>query len=96
MNNAETRRNLRIGAMTDLQLLGLILSDVHDLTPGEYVAFVNMRNHLREFLSKKEREWAEEVARRVMPYDSKDAPRGREVPLPDVLRNLPKSPPGRR
>jgi hypothetical protein len=97
MNDAERRRNVRIRAMSDEDLLNLVCaSDFReDVTSGEYAAFANMRAN-QETLTLKQRAWAEEVARRVVPFDARDVPRGREVETPAVLRNLPKSPPGRR
>lgn len=103
MNNAERRRDLKIRAMTDLDLLAMLIAD-GDVTSEEGAAFASMRvalcNHFGESvrcsLSTKQRAWAEDVARRVMPLDSKDVPRGREVVKPSVLRGcLPKKPPRR-
>jgi hypothetical protein len=92
MNNAEQRRNVRIAAMTDLELLELFRDA--DIGPGEYVAFANMRAEGRR-LTSKQRAWAEEVARRITPIRASEAPRGAEVPTPAVLQNLPKKPPRR-
>lgn len=98
MNLAEQRRNIRIAALSDLDLLDEILNST-DLDIKEHIAFTNMRSQLRTQrhaqLSRKQREWAEEAARRCVPIDAKDVPRGRTVVTPVVLQNLPKRPPGR-
>jgi hypothetical protein len=98
VNNAVRRRDVQIAGLTDLELLGRILKDTTgDVGPGEFAAFTSMRNALtgRNFLSKIQRDWAEEVARRITPIDARDVPRGRDVPTPAVLQTLPKAPPGR-
>jgi hypothetical protein len=99
MNYAEQRRNVRISAMADHDLLTLLLAD-DEVTSEEHQAFADMSGWLRSgersCLSKKQRSWAEEVARRIVPFDSTEVPRGREVQTPSVLQNLPKAPPGRR
>ena len=102
MNFAEQRRNVRIAAMTDRELLELLCRD-DDVRPDEYAILASMRaqvlNHLGEqdgHLSKKQRAWAEDVARRVVPLDAREVPRGRPVETPSVLQNLPKRPPPRR
>lgn len=96
MNNAERRRDNRIAGMPDLELLNWVCSPAfaEDVTADEYSSFANMRTARRRLMPR-QRAWVEEVARRVVPFDSKDAPRGREVAVPAVLQNLPKSPPGR-
>lgn len=98
---AEHRRNVRIAAWDDLALLDA-LTESHELTVDEFVAFTNMKRQIssggertQRHLTTKQRSWAEEVARRVTPILASDAPRGREVETPAVLRNLPKAPPGR-
>jgi len=97
MNNAEHRRNLQISAMHDMPLLEHVLA-FDDLTPPERTSFMEMRSeivtHQRACLSRKQRSWLEDVAKRVTPIDAKAVPRGREVVTPPVLRNLPKRPPG--
>jgi hypothetical protein len=102
VNFAEQRRNVRIAAMTDRELLELLCRD-DDVRPDEYAILASMRaqvlNHLGEqdgHLSKKQRAWAEDVARRVVPLDAREVPRGRPVETPSVLQNLPKRPPPRR
>jgi hypothetical protein len=99
MNNAEQRRNVRIAAMADLDLLDLVIGDA-ETTSDERTTFMNMRADIRggrSCLSRKQRAWAEEVARRVTPLRAEEAPRGREVLPAPVLRNpLPKKPPARR
>jgi hypothetical protein len=102
LNFAEQRRNVRIAAMTDRELLELLCRD-DDVRPDEYAILASMRaqvlNHLGEqdgHLSKKQRAWAEDVARRVVPLDAREVPRGRPVETPSVLQNLPKRPPPRR
>ena len=101
MNDAEHRRNVKIAAMKDPELLDALLKDP-DVTEHERVSFLDMQAQLRRgygqgsrFLSVKQRTWAEEVLRRITPVDAKDVPRGKEVPTPAVLQNLPKAPPRR-
>jgi len=106
MNTAEDRRNERIAKMGDLDLLNLLIADATDgVRPEDRAAFADMRGAVADVfgesitgrrLSKKQRAWAEEAARRVVPVRAEDAPRGREVLSPDVLKNLPKAPPGRK
>jgi hypothetical protein len=102
MNLAEDKRNARIEAMDDGELLEVILNS-GDLSEVEVHAFADMRaglvdpNGPRRGLSKRQRAWAEEVARRVVPIRAEEVPRGREVVDPVSLRreNLPLKPPGR-
>jgi hypothetical protein len=98
---AEQRRNVRIGGMSDRELLELLCCD-DDVRPDEYAILASMRaqvlNHLGEqdgHLSKKQRAWCEEVARRIVPLDSREVTRGRPVETPSVLQHLPKKPPRR-
>jgi FMN phosphatase YigB (HAD superfamily) len=92
----------------DLQLLEeLVAADLRDY---EDAAFRDMLAALEgsgegtfATLSNAQRAWAYEVAERVgcSPdyvnlVSSGRVPRGREVPTPAVLQNLPKKPPGRR
>jgi hypothetical protein len=97
VNNAEEMRNARIATMSDLTLLRLLTTD-----PGvadfEASAFNDMIRYVERVnsLSARQRAWAEEVARRVVPLDSREVPRGKEVETPAVLKHLPKTPPGRR
>lgn len=100
MNDAERRRDNRIADLNDTEILDLLCacdSDA-DVTVDEFVAFSSMRNAGRGhiFLTKRQRAWAEAVAKRIVPFDSRDVPRGREVPTPEVLRVLPKRPPRAR
>ena len=88
-------------SMTDIELLTLLIADT-DLPEYERSAFADMRVQITDTvgepdarLSKKQRAWAEEAARRVVPLRAEDVPRGKEVETPEVLRNLPTKPPGR-
>lgn len=86
----------------DILLLQEILqpSNAPELTDGERDAFADMLADLqsgeRSVLSRKQRAWAEETAARLKPIDATKVPRGREVPTPKVLQQLPKRPPPRR
>jgi hypothetical protein len=98
MNYAEQRRNVAIAAMSDLDLLRVVTRPhAEDVSEGEFNAFVDMLAWVEggAALSKKQRAWAEEAARRIVPLKAEDVPRGREVVVPDVLRHLPKKPPPR-
>lgn len=97
MNEAERRRDERIARLDDRALLESLTGPGSELTGSEAEAFGRMLRRLRagEVLSKKERTWAEEVARRVTPVRAGDAPKGRDVPLPAALQVLPKRPPPR-
>lgn len=99
MNDAERQLKERIACMRDLELLREVESLIaHDERYAhELEAFVDMRHWVEagRFLNKKQRAWVEEVAAILFPLDSRYVPRGREVQTPDVLRNLPKRPPGR-
>ena len=73
-----------------------------ELRPNEAGAFADMLDSLNDaqaMLTVKQREWATNVAERMglsaPPLRSENVPRGREVPTPDVLQNLPKAPPRR-
>lgn len=79
--------------------------EVEHLTDDEHEAFASMlencRKHEARRLSLKQRNWAQQVARRVDldtvdPATRKPVPRGKEVPLAPVLQHLPKRPPSRR
>jgi hypothetical protein len=103
VNDAERKRNARIAALDDRTLLRLLLQDFgDDVSSEERDAFDGMlRTTVRSSMSlvpltQKQRAWAEEVARRVVPFDSNEVPRGKEVATPAVLKNLPKRPPGGR
>ena len=101
MNKAEEARNAKIAAMDDAVLLVLVTASPRDeaIRAEEWKAFAEMaadlRSGARKKLSPRQRAWAEEAARKVMPFDLKDVPVGRPVPVPAVLQNLPKKPPGR-
>jgi hypothetical protein len=101
MNRAEEIRNAEIERLKDPDLLRRIVGPPRDpaLNDAEFVAFVDMLRELRsgrqQYLSRRQREWAEEVCRRITPIKAADVPRGREVETPAVLCNLPKAPPGR-
>lgn len=98
MNYAEERRNRQIAVLPDLVLLNRVLDD-DETTPDERKAFDEMRANLlsgeRRRLSQRQRSWVEEVARRLTPISAADVPRGNPVETPEVLRHLPKKPPGR-
>jgi hypothetical protein len=102
MDSAIERRNARIALLPDLALLRALGAEegVRDegLSDVEFTAFVDMLRDVKAGLSltPKQREWAEDAARRILPYAAEDTPRGREVLTPEVLKNLPKSPPRRR
>lgn len=101
MNDAARRRDARIVAMTDVDLLEALVEGPcdGDVSADETGMLIDMLARLtageRYGLSTKQRAFAEDILRRVMPLRAADAPRGREVETPAVLRNLPKSPPGR-
>jgi hypothetical protein len=99
MNGAERRRDLRISAMPDLELLDVVCADFQSEDPDSaaLAAFVDMRKGVSDGnrLTRRQREWAESLARQVVPLDWRDAPRGHEVETPDVLKTLPKKPPRR-
>jgi hypothetical protein len=74
---------------------------------GAIRAFRDMLAHLeagrQPELTAAQRKWAKNVAEKVLGevhyenlISSGKAPRGREVPLPAVLQNLPKKPPPRK
>jgi hypothetical protein len=89
----------------DIELLERVVDDV-DLREGEQDAFAEMLEGLREgryaSLTRRQREWASEVALRIgaIGYEnlvsSGGVPVGRPVETPAVLRHLPMKPPGRR
>ncbi len=106
MNIAEEKRDLRIARMTDLDLLNVLLADqTGGVRPDERKAFEDMHRWVADSLGTpivgrrlkpKQRTWAEEAARRIVPIDSRDVPRGKPVETPAALKNLPKAPPGRK
>lgn len=90
--------------LSDGQLLADILEH-EEITESEREAFSDMAAGLLEgrVLSRRsggQREWVERVHARLVPaYENLVSrglvPRGREVPTPEVLKNLPLKPPGR-
>lgn len=102
MNEAEKKRDARIAKMRDFDLLRSIVTTPKDeaVTDDEFRRFTDMLEGLKsgeiKCLSRKQRMFAEEVARRITPIDSRDVPRGREVEPPAALRVLPKKPPQRK
>jgi hypothetical protein len=106
MNDAEAKRDKRIARMTDHDLLNLLLADATGgVRPDEHKAFGEMRRWVADdlgapivgrVLSTKQRTWVEEAARRIVPVDSRDVPKGKPVEKPEVLKNLPLAPPGRK
>jgi hypothetical protein len=106
MNVAEEKRDKRIARMFDLDLLNVLLADTTgDIKPTERAMFEDMKRWVADglgepitgrCLSTKQRSVAEDAAKRIVPIDVRDVPKGKEVPTPSVLKNLPKSPPKRR
>lgn len=97
MNRAEEIRNAEIANLDDVALLRRIVSagcGSEEVSDVEFKAFTDMIAQARR-LSERQRAWAEEVVRRITPIRAADVPRGREVEPPAVLRDLPKTPPGR-
>jgi|SRR5579859_4827115 len=86
----------------DLAMLDRILAPHNqpEMSQSEYEAFVEMRSILlssgRHVLSRKQRLWAEDADKRLRALPASEVPRGREVPIPEVLRVLPLRPPHRR
>jgi len=91
--------------MTDLEMLNELL-DKHDdeMSVGEVESFADMRFVLKAHkrsLSPKQHEWVASVYERIVPQyanlvSNGIAPRGKEVPTPPTLQNLPKRPPPRK
>ena len=89
--------------MDDLKLLlALVDEHSHELTEGESEAFQDMLDRVRRGgrMSLKQKQWAQKTLEKFQPtyenlVSSGQVPRGKEVPLPEVLRNLPMRPPGR-
>jgi hypothetical protein len=103
------KRSSRAGKQTptnkeDLELLKNVLA--HNLSEYSTAAFEGMLHDLMQHptweLTIKQREWVtNEAEKRGVPkYENLVSrglvPRGKEVPLPEVLTVLPKRPPGRR
>jgi len=87
---------------SDLKMLKEILEHSDDLNGTEVEAFADMESSLTtdrfHELTEKQRQWAKTVWERVVPAYSNLVsgalvPRGREVPTPPALQNLPKRPP---
>lgn len=75
MNEAEKKRDARIAGWSDRQLVDYILAADHDdaVTEIEFAAFEDMSKRLSMFkLTRRQRQWAEDVARRITPIDSRD------------------------
>lgn len=93
-------------------LATLLDEHVEELSEAEVEAFADMRFNMtayekvggqehRRQLSAKQREWVTSVHERIVPayvnlVSLGLVPRGREVPTPAVLQNLPKKPPPRK
>jgi hypothetical protein len=93
----------------DLKLLDELLNDhLGEMTDVEVEAFADMRLTLKLYgttdqsrfreLTEKQREWVTRVHARIVPQYANLVsrglvPRGREVPTPPALQNLPKRPP---
>ncbi len=93
-------------------LATLLDEHVEELSEAEVEAFADMRFNMtayekvggqehRRQLSAKQREWVTSVHERLIPdyanlVSRGLVPRGKEVPTPPVLQNLPKRPPQRR
>ena len=93
MNGAADKIAREVAALSDIDLLKRVLGATgDDVTIAERDAFRDMLALIlagdREWLSKKQRSWAEEVARRIAPILAADVPRGREVPTPAVLQKF--------
>lgn len=89
----------------DLRMLQELLEDETELSENELEAFKDMLEKLEEVearcLSDKQRVWVEKAHDRISPsclnlYSSGKVKKGADVPLPEVLKNLPKTPPGRK
>jgi hypothetical protein len=101
MNSGEQARDARIAALGDFALLQQLTGDADDaeLNDVERTMLSDMFGQVREGrrLTKKQRKWSEDIARRTMPILASDVPRGKRVETPVALRreNLPLRPPGR-
>jgi hypothetical protein len=107
VNNIRQQRKTDMALLTEVldQPLAEVGEKWHDdeLRPDESTAFSDMLDSLNDsqaVLTKKQREWIMNVAERmglsVVRLHADEVPRGKEVPMPEVLQNLPKSPPRRR
>ena len=89
----------------DLRMLNALLNEhAHELSDAETEAFASMRYDLElhhDKLTEKQRTWVTATHERIVPQYANLVsrglvPRGREVPTPPALQNLPKRPPVRR
>jgi len=96
----------------DIAMLQQLLDHSDRLRDGEGDVFSSMLAKLDTAYSERryakltdaQRHWVTDAANRLElenpnddPHErNRDVPRGKEVPTPAVLRNLPKAPPGRR
>jgi hypothetical protein len=93
----------------DRALLQAAIDETPERSIEQSEAFGDMLEQIgdRATLSDRQRCWAERVSGVVavrygewnttqVMWQARPIPRGAEVPLPEVLRNLPKKPPGRR
>ncbi len=103
----EEQRERDLYILRELISALLIDEESSDFSAAEREAFPEMFDRLDgpnaqyRTLTSKQRSWALSTAERlcinpVPPKYRKPIPRGREVPLPPALQNLPKRPPGRR
>jgi hypothetical protein len=96
---AEQDRLQRIALLGDDEALRILI-DSDDISEREEEAFKEMQEALaRGRLSRltfSQRAWVQDALKRVVPLDSTLVPRGKPVVTPEVLRNLPKRPPGRK
>ena len=96
--NFRDARTEKIAKMTDRAIVLLLLQE-ESLSDGARKAFSEMLAWLDRGegrgLSVKQREWVESALLEYTPMSAADVPRGREVAIPAVLRNLPKKPPRR-
>ena len=104
-----SRRTDDLELLRALLAVGIADDREHGLTEDEHASFSSMLSslksprpgHTRGFaqLTDKQREWAEGRAVQLAvswARDNRHVPRGAEVETPEVLRVLPKAPPGRR
>jgi len=100
MNSGEQARDARIAALDDLTLMQKLRTDIADMELNDVECgmvedmYLQARGGRR--LTKKQRGWSEDIARRVMPIFASDVPKGKHVETPAVLKNLPLKPPCRR
>jgi len=89
----------------DIKLLESVLDEDLELTEEEQIMFDGLLDFLKgspsRSLSKKQRNKLQASYDRSHPeyenlYSSGKVPKGKDIPTPPVLQNLPKFPPGRR